>query len=537
MATSLKDITALQQFPQTEKLFKSLPATPKGYLGPAETGAADVELMQAKDIARENVGKAEVEIERAKREEKTAELASQAELEKEFAERRKNLPELAALKEGREKLRGMEFVPTKDTVQDIAGLFGLIGVIGMAVGGGGRMASQQAMGAMNGMMEGYRKGRSDLFKRQQIEFDKNFKAMQTAVNSLRDEYAEALEIEKTDKEAGRIARAMALNKAGSPVLKAMEQKQGAVAVMNTINDLYNAKDKAVKEFNTIKAKADAEAALERRHRENIAAANERARLARESQERIAKEKLDKKPGLPKKGEFQADYISEIIGKRVDVDAASKAAAAADYKVKIKELADKNAELGGAPGLKVEFSNYINKFLNTKAGPTGTFTRADLDEAFVNLANQQSFRGLSEKSKVMAKSELDAVMAYLQVKYGNRAPVAEFRAAQTVLNRGNMTASAYNQVLNAQIRDTNDRLLGLGFKPNDILKIDNFFMKNREQLDLLQVGGQQEEAQQSEIDSVTGLPLNNQDGWVLESDGKGGYAYVNPSNRAEYTEVE
>jgi hypothetical protein len=281
MATSLKDITALQQFPQTEKLFKSIPATPKGYLGPAETGAADVELMQARDIARENVGKAEIGIERAKREEKTAELASQADLEKEFAERRKNMPELGALKEGREKLRGMEFVPTKDTVQDIAGLFSLIGVIGMAVGGGGRMASQQAMGAMNGMMEGYRKGRSDLFKKQQIEFDKNFKAMQTAVNSLRDDYAEALEIEKTDKEAGRIARAMALNKAGSPVLKAMEDRQGSVSVMNTINDLYSAKQKMVDQFNSVKAKTDAEANAERRHRENIAAANERARLQRE----------------------------------------------------------------------------------------------------------------------------------------------------------------------------------------------------------------------------------------------------------------
>jgi 6-pyruvoyl-tetrahydropterin synthase len=321
-------------------------------------------------------------------------------------------------------------------------------------------------------------------------------------------------------------------------LARLEQRQGAVAVMNTINDLYNAKQKMVDQFNTVKAKTDAEANAERRHQANLAAANTRARLQRESQERIAKEKLDnKKPGLPKKGEFQADYISEIIGKRVDVDAASKAAAASDYKVKIKELADKNAELGGAPGLKVEFSNYINKYLSTKVGPTGVFTRTDLDEAYVNLTNEQSFRSLSEKSKVMAKSELDAVMAYLQVKYGNRAPVAEFRAAQTVLNRGNMTASAYNQVLNAQVRDTNDRLLGLGFKPQDILKIDNFFMKNREQLDLLQVGGQQEETQQSEIDSVTGLPRTNENGWVLHDDTKGGYAYINPDNPREYIEVE
>ena len=291
MATSLREMTALNQFPQTEKLFQSIPPAPKGYLGPAETATADVEMMQAKDIARENVGKADIAIEQARRDEKTAELTSQAELEKEFAERRKNMPQMAALKEGREKLRGMEFVPTKDTVQDIAGLFSLIGVIGMAVGGGGRMASQQAMGAMNGMMEGYRKGRTDLFKKEQIEFDKNFKAMQTAVSSLKDEYSEALEIEKTDKEAGRIARAMALNKAGSPVLKAMEAKQGAVNVMNTINDLDKSVKTSVTQANTLRAQRDKAEADERRFklkmeqseriaRENRIAADERARLGR-----------------------------------------------------------------------------------------------------------------------------------------------------------------------------------------------------------------------------------------------------------------
>ena len=282
MATSLREMTALNQFPQTEKLFKSIPPAPTGYLGPAETTTSDVEMMQAKNLARENVGKAEIAIEQARRDEKTAELTSQSELETEFAERRKNMPEIAALKEGREKLRGMEFVPTKDNVQDIAGLFSLIGVIGMAVGGGGRMASQQAMGAMNGMMEGHRKGRADLFKKEQIEFDKNFKAMQTAVSSLKDEYSEALEIEKTDKEAGRIARAMALNKAGSPVLKAMEAKQGAVNVMNTINDLDKSVKTSVTSANTLRAQRDAADAAERRFKLQMEQRERLARLQREA---------------------------------------------------------------------------------------------------------------------------------------------------------------------------------------------------------------------------------------------------------------
>jgi len=70
----------------------------------------------------------------------------------------------AAEQRAKEELQGKlereplpEFIPTKDTAQDIAGLFSLIGVIGMVVGKGNAM---QAMGAMNGMLEGHRKGRA-----------------------------------------------------------------------------------------------------------------------------------------------------------------------------------------------------------------------------------------------------------------------------------------------------------------------------------------------------------------------------------------
>jgi hypothetical protein len=187
----------------------------------------------------------------------------------------------------------------------------------------------------------------------------------------------------------------------------------------------------------------------------------------------------------KKGEFQANYISEIIGRPVDPDAASKAAAGTMYKMQLKELQDLNIKLGGAPGLKVSFVDYMNKFLNTKSGPDGKFDIAELQNAYADLEkNDKSFRALSDNSKLLAKKELDSVMSYLQTKYGNRAPVAEFRAAQTVLNRSNMTPTAYNNVVNAQIKDTDNRLAASGFTPKDILNLNKHFAQNRTDLDLL-----------------------------------------------------
>jgi hypothetical protein len=297
-----------------------------------------------------------------------------------------------------------------------------------------------------------------------------------------------MELKKYDKEAGEQKLIMELARAESPLLKAMKDKQGDVAVLERIRSIRKDMNTLVNINNTLQAKADdrqakkdAIAAANERARLARVAADERARLAREQQLSLAQAKGG---GALKKGEFQANFIGEIVGRRVDVDAASKMAATADYKDKIRDLQEKNEKLGGAPGLKVDAANYINKFLSTKAGPDQTFSREDLDRAYEALQNEKSFKSLSDKSKVMAKSELDAVMAYLQTKYGNRAPVAEFKAAQTVLNRGNMTTTAYNQVMNGQIKDANARMIALGFKPDEILKVDKHFAANRDQLDLL-----------------------------------------------------
>ena len=259
--------------------------TPGGYIGPKETLGSEQELLAQKETATEALGKADIEVERAKQQQKTSELEIDAQSKKDLVQSLRNLPEKTALDEKNEKLKNLAFVPTKDTVQDIAGLFSLINVIGMAVGGGGKQNAQLAMHAMNGMAEGYQKGRADLYRKEQIEFDKNFKAMQAAVQTLEKDYTRAVELEKTNKEAGRIERQVALARANSPILKAMEDRLGVAKTLETIKDLVKSKDTAVDKFNSLKkieddkiAKQRAEAAVERRHKETMAQARDLAAI-------------------------------------------------------------------------------------------------------------------------------------------------------------------------------------------------------------------------------------------------------------------
>ena len=87
---------------------------------------------------------------------------------------------------------------------------------------------------------------------------------------------------------------------------------------------------------------------------------------------------------------------------------------------------------------------------------------------------KEYKALSDKSKVMAKAELDTIMSYLQAKYGNRAPVAEFRAAQQVISRRSASPTAFQRVMNEEIASARNRIVGAGFTKEDIDKVSQQF---------------------------------------------------------------
>ncbi len=82
--------------------------------------------------------------------------------------------------------RAMEtpFAPTKDNAMDLATLYSLIGVVGFAIGAGGKGNAMAAMSAMNGMAEGHRAGRMDLYAREKDQFDTNMKQLKTRADTL-----------------------------------------------------------------------------------------------------------------------------------------------------------------------------------------------------------------------------------------------------------------------------------------------------------------------------------------------------------------
>lgn len=319
MATSaLSDFTkmpVMPKLPKTAALVQPKP-TPEGMIGPVEVGPVLSELSSEESKAALAVGKADIAIEEAKRQEKATEAKMKAENLATFADEVKAMPERKTLEQARQEMSTMAFVPTKDTATDLAAMFSLISIVGMLVG---KSDAQRSMYAMNGMLEGYQKGRADLYKREQIEFDKNFKAMQAKVATLEKALTEAMEVKKYDKERGDLMVTMALAEAESPVLKAIRDRQGDVAVLENVRKARKDIDTVVGLNNTLvqnaNARADAKAAREQQERiarENRLAADERARLAREQALALANAKAQQggflKPGAKVTEGYTADVI-------------------------------------------------------------------------------------------------------------------------------------------------------------------------------------------------------------------------------------
>jgi len=315
--TSLSDLTKMPVMPKLPKLaaLTQPEPTPKGMLGGAEIGPILSELSDAESKAAFDVSQADINIEEAKKQEKATEARLKVEELDKYSEKLRAMPERKTLQEARDELANKAFVPTKDNATDLAAMFSLINIVGMLVG---KSDAQRSMYAMNGMLEGYQKGRADLYKKEQIEFDKNFKALQAKVATLEKALTEAESVMKYDKERGELMVTMAL--AESPdVLKAMRQRQGFASVVDNVR-------KARKDIDTVavlinnnaqEAARRAEAVeRERRADERTKESNRRAdvnaRLAREQALALANAKAQQggflKPGAKVTEGYTADVI-------------------------------------------------------------------------------------------------------------------------------------------------------------------------------------------------------------------------------------
>jgi hypothetical protein len=132
----------------------------------------------------------------------------------------KSLYESPAYKTIQEKSRELAekstFNPDQQNAQTLAAVFSIIGAAGFLLGGNNKNTAKAALSAMNGMAEGYSKGRDQYAKDQRLAFETNQKALRSTLDSLEKAFAFELEQNKNDLEsATRNAKIAALERDAS----------------------------------------------------------------------------------------------------------------------------------------------------------------------------------------------------------------------------------------------------------------------------------------------------------------------------------
>jgi len=281
---AIRDLTRMSPalgrpaMPKTEAFLSAQRPEIPGYISEQQISPVMQELRGAEEAARTRAGEAEVDIEAAKRAERGREAQMKGELVQRQARETATLPERQQLMAKRQEFANAAFAPTRDNAEDLAKLFSLIGVLGVAIGGRGRGAGLQAMTAMNGMLEGYRRGRGDLYKQQLGEFDRSLKAMQQQIATLEKQYAEAVKLKALDREAGELEIQRVLAQSDSPVLKAMRARQGDLAALSYVQNMAKDVGTAVTLRNQLQTAAD-------QRQDRVEAARQQREFAQEQQRR------------------------------------------------------------------------------------------------------------------------------------------------------------------------------------------------------------------------------------------------------------
>jgi hypothetical protein len=120
----------------------------------------------------------------------------------------------------------MMFVPSQTTAPLLGVVFATIGATGLLLGGLSKNNAKAALSAMNGMAEGFSKGKEDLYKQERQTFDTNVKAMTQRMAILKSKLDVARDKMKYDAESADMEANAAFAEAGADFLKINKDKFG-----------------------------------------------------------------------------------------------------------------------------------------------------------------------------------------------------------------------------------------------------------------------------------------------------------------------
>jgi len=400
----------------------------------SQIGAIDTEMKQNLPKIKEGFDTA-AEVEGLKEQRKikseTAKLAEEAKGLEKYRETIANSEVSKQLDQVIEQ-RNKAFVPTQETQKDLMNVFTLTTLVGFALGGLGKQHAQQAISAMNGMLEGHIKGRDDLYKREKDVFEENSKALDRLVSTLQVKKQEILELAKTDYQAAQLKAEQVAMEAGAPFLADITRKQGVVKGAEYLDSLNKQLEKQKESLMRLYDASERRKEAERSHAEQ-------ARHNREV-ERLQSERL-----LYTEGQGERKVAKEALPLIQGVRG-------------IEELQTKLRDPDVQKGWTSATAPLIEKFKSID------FTGESKD---LNDQLNQQLTSTDKTTLFLKDAMIRAYEIERAAKGGRLLTVQDVKTLGPVLNPSNYTPKAYNELLETRRRTLYENLQDLGVPASEI----------------------------------------------------------------------
>lgn len=238
---------------------KDIAAAEKTYAPLMEAGK---EALGKIRIAEEGIATAEGDIAKAKYEQEKTRLAATQKAEEEYAGTARGLYEKAETE--LEKYPFPTFKPTQEDATSYAQLGSMVITLGMMLGGGAKASGKSALASMTGMVNGWREGRQDLWRREAQQFDKDMQRIKSEREAIQKNLEKGLKLAATDRKAAQASIDAAAHLAGEGVVKEMLKKGQLIPALNYMKQSAALEQK-------INESIIGMAAAERRNRQQLAA--------------------------------------------------------------------------------------------------------------------------------------------------------------------------------------------------------------------------------------------------------------------------
>jgi len=363
----------------------------------------------------------------------------------------------------------LTFKPSQENAQTLALVFSVISASGFLLGGLNKKNALSAMYAMNGLTEGYAKGKEDLFKQQRQTFETNVKAMQDRMKVLKDKLDVGIKTLARDKERGELEIQAAMAEANADFLKSQKDTRGVIATREVLENQIKQLDKSLEFLRTSEEKY--------RARQMQSYWNERKlttqeTLAAATNERLAQQFLasqraaDERAAATERRFQQSQAASESRFNRGQEDRANRPTVADERKnEKVMTLIQ---GVRGIESLQKQLRDPdIQTGLVAKASPLLERLKSlDPGTPFETAVNR-TLTGTDKTTLFLKDALLETYAIESAAKGGQRLTVQDMKMVGPVLDPTNYTPQTYNALLDQRRRVLYENLQDRGVTPKEI----------------------------------------------------------------------